>query len=362
MEYKISIIIPVYNTEKYLSRCIESALNQNFDSFEIIIINDGSTDNSGTIADNYSSQNHNINVIHKKNKGLGFARNTGLEYAKGEYILFLDSDDYIDKGTLEKVYNTAKNTKSDITVFNMRKINESDNSIIQERLLDLKNETINIKNMGLNEYFKKYFFPYIHGHEACNKLYKMSLLNKSHVLFDKNDLICSEDLLFNLKLLPYVKSISSTNHSFYNYMQRENSLMNTQYRQNLNYRFTNLINMYNEYIKKFNHIDLRKEISVLNFNLLNAVFSNDFNKYGNDLIMYVKELKYANKNNKMFKESMKNIAFSNACQELLICNNFRVKTSKIIKLFCLLSYINIYLGAILWYLFMKLVRRKNGYS
>ena len=193
MKYKISIIIPVYNTEKYLSRAIESVLRQEFDDFEIIIVDDGSTDSSRFIADNYSLYNDNITVIHKENEGLGFARNTGLKCANGDYILFLDSDDYIDKNTLKRIYCVAKNTNADITVFNMRKISEKDNSVIEEEFLKLKQETISIKEMGINNYFKCYFFPYIHGHEACNKLYKKTLLQKSRILFDKNDLICSED-------------------------------------------------------------------------------------------------------------------------------------------------------------------------
>ena len=284
MKDKISVIIPVYNTEKYLPRAIESVLNQSFKNFEIIIVDDGSTDNSGMISDDYSFKYKNIKVIHKENEGLGFARNTGLEYANGDYILFLDSDDYIDEETLSKVYSIAENTQSDITVFNMRKVSEHDNSIIEETFLKLRKETINLKELGINKYFKDYFFPYIHGHEACNKLYKNDLLQRSKVLFDKNDLICSEDLLFNLKLIPYANTISSTEDSLYNYVQRENSLMNTPYRNHLNYRFTNLINLFNDNISKFDDINLSKEISILNYNLLNAVLYNESQNMGISLV------------------------------------------------------------------------------
>ena len=325
MNYKISIIIPVYNTEKYLSRAIDSVLKQKFDGVEIIIVNDGSNDKSGIIADKYRMSYKHIRVIHKENEGLGFARNTGLSYANGEYILFLDSDDYIDKGTLYKIYNLATSTNADLTVFNMRKVMEKNDFIIQEKFLNLKNETINIKDIGINKYFKEYFFPYVHGHEACNKLYKKNLLNRSNVLFDKNDLICSEDLLFNLKLIPYVNIISSTNESLYNYVQRENSLMNTPYRKDLNYRFTNLINIFNEYANKFDHINLSKEISVLNYNLINSVLYNESQKYGNKFSIYLKELKYSSKNCNIFKNSMKDIAFSKYCEELLIKQNIKKK-------------------------------------
>lgn len=358
MVYKISIIIPVYNTEKYLSKAIESVLNQTFSDFEIIIINDGSEDNSGKIADCYSMNHEKIKVIHKDNEGLGYARNTGLKYANGDYILFLDSDDYIDKYTLEKVYNKAKNTNSDITVFNMRKVRECDGSVIEEQFLNLNDEIVDMKSIGINEYFKNYFFPYIHGHEACNKLYKSELIKKSQVLFDKNDYICSEDLLFNLKLIPYIQTIASINESFYNYVQRENSLMNTPYRNNLNYRFTNLINTFYEYINQFKDIDLENEISILSYNLLNAILYNESEKYGNKIRVYLRELKYTNKNSKIFKQSLKNITYSNYCKELLIANNIKRKTIVIIRVFCFLCYINVYLGGSFWYIFMKLLARQ----
>lgn len=357
MNYKISIIIPVYNTEKYLHRAVESVLNQNFDDFEIVIINDGSIDSSGEIAENYSKEYKNITVIHKKNEGLGFARNTGLEYVNGEYILFLDSDDYIDKGTLEKVYNKAKNTNADITVFNMRKVREEDNSIIEEKFLKLNDEVIDLKTIGINKYFERYFFPYVHGHEACNKLYKNELLKRSEVLFDKNDDICSEDLLFNLKLIPFIGTIASINESFYNYVQRENSLMNTPYRKDLNYRFTNLINIFYEHISQFKGINLEKETSILSFNLLNAVFYNESKKFGNKISVYAKELKYIKENSKVFNSSLKNIVYSNYCKDLLIANNLKRKTIAIIRIFSFLCCINIYLASSFWYIFIKLLNK-----
>lgn len=357
MKYDISVIIPVFNTEQYISRAIDSVLNQNFNSFEIIIVNDGSTDDSREILETYSKKYENIKVIHKENEGLGFARNTGLSYAEGEYILFLDSDDYIDKDTLEKVYNRAINTNADITVFNMRKVRELDNSIIEEQFLRLNDEVVNIKKIGINKYFKDYFFPYIHGHEACNKLYKNDLLKRSQVLFDKNDEICSEDLLFNLKLIPFLQTIASINESFYNYVQRENSLMNTPYRKNLNYRFTNLINIFNDYINQFKNINLNNEISVLNYNLLNSILYNESQKYGNKVSIYLKELKYMTKNSKVFKNTLKNIIYSKQCEELLIANNIKRKTTLIIRVFCFLCYINIYLGSVFWYIFMKIIGR-----
>ena len=103
MDKLISFIIPVYNTEKYLEECINSILDQINDKCEIILIDDGSTDNSGLICDSYAAINHEIKVVHQENRGLAAARNIGLDHANGEYIAFVDSDDYLDSSCVTKI-------------------------------------------------------------------------------------------------------------------------------------------------------------------------------------------------------------------------------------------------------------------
>ena len=108
---RLSIIVPIYNVEKYLPRCIESILNQTFKDFELILVNDGSTDSSYEILKEYENKYDNFRVINQKNGGLSAAKNAGIKIAKGEYIAFLDSDDYLDKNFLETLYNMAVNNK-----------------------------------------------------------------------------------------------------------------------------------------------------------------------------------------------------------------------------------------------------------
>ena len=110
---KLSVIVPVYNVEKYLSRCLTSLINQTLDNIEIIIVNDGSTDKSDEIIREYKKANNNIIYVTKENGGLSSARNFGLIYATGEYIAFLDSDDYVDRNIYKKMYEKAKETNSD---------------------------------------------------------------------------------------------------------------------------------------------------------------------------------------------------------------------------------------------------------
>ena len=125
MSCLISIIIPVYNVETYISNCIESILNQTFKDFELLLIDDGSIDESGRLCDNYKKKDSRINVIHTKNQGVSKSRNLGIKKAKGKYIMFCDSDDYVDKYWCEKLYNTIKNNPNSFilcsfTVHNQR--------------------------------------------------------------------------------------------------------------------------------------------------------------------------------------------------------------------------------------------------
>ena len=122
----LSIIVPVYNVEKYIERCIKSILNQSFTNFELILVDDGSPDNCGKICDEYKKKDSRIKVIHKKNGGLSDARNAGIERAKGEYIAFVDSDDFINKYMYEILYKNAKKWDADISICNFKMVCEND--------------------------------------------------------------------------------------------------------------------------------------------------------------------------------------------------------------------------------------------
>ena len=124
MNPQISVIVPIYNVEKYLAKCIDSIINQTLTNIEIILVNDGSTDNSRKIIDKYDKKDSRIKVIHKKNGGQGSARNAGLDIAKGEYIGFVDSDDWIDSNMYENLYNAAISNNADIVVCNRKVFDE----------------------------------------------------------------------------------------------------------------------------------------------------------------------------------------------------------------------------------------------
>ncbi len=213
---KVSIIVPVYNVEKYLSKCLESLINQTLKDIEIICVNDGSIDNSLDILKNFAQKDPRIKIIDKQNEGVAIARNIALEQATGEYIGFVDSDDYIDLDYFEKLYNTATKNNSDIAVtsilkhkkyfdkYNVRYSEEQVAENIQEK----------IKLCG----DKKHFFFY-----AWNKIYKTDLIKNNKIKFSEGQIY--EDVMFAMNALYFSNKVVSVPNTKYHYVERNNSLV-----------------------------------------------------------------------------------------------------------------------------------------
>lgn len=215
----ISIIVPVYNVEKYLRKCLDSITNQTKKEIEIIFVNDGSTDNSLKILEEYEKADNRIKIISQKNQGLGAARNTGLKAAytsNSKYIYFIDSDDYISYDYLEKMYNIAEKTNADIVVNDniMKFYDNNKKEMSNEILKKVENGIYNI-----DADFIQSMCP-----NVWSKLYKKELILKNNIIFPTG--LIHEDLCFNYKLLPYLTKAVQYNTSNYFYRQREGSLTN----------------------------------------------------------------------------------------------------------------------------------------
>lgn len=236
---KVSIIMPIYNVEEYLCRSIDSLLRQTLHEIEIILVNDGSTDGSQGIIERYHEQYPDkIKYVSIKNSGAAHARNIGLEMAEGEYVGFVDSDDYVDKTMFEKLYNLAKNDQADITTCGYFRIDYKD---IQKRDITIK------KCFGKSIYQAPDLLinnvPYI-----WNKLFKKSLIEDNDIHFEEN-LRIFEDLVFTFKLFLHANRISRVPEPLYNYIfSRDNSLTFsfTEKRFDLFPAFDSLIGYYKE--------------------------------------------------------------------------------------------------------------------
>lgn len=214
---KISIIVPVYNVEKYLDRCIKSILNQTYKDFELILINDGSTDNSGNICDEYKKIDNRIVVIHKKNGGTSSARNDGIDIAKGKYIGFVDSDDYIEENMYYELYNDIKINNSDISIC---KYIEMDDNTIKHRGNLLKNSYSKIES--LEELYKQNWAEFV---VPWNKLYKSELIKEFRYPLGRK----YEDAFIIHRLLYKCNKVTCINKNLYYYYQRKGSTMNSEF-------------------------------------------------------------------------------------------------------------------------------------
>lgn len=207
---KVSVIVPIYNVEKYLEKCINSLLSQTLEDIQIILVNDGSKDNSGNIAREYEKNNKNrIIYVEKENGGLSDARNYGLKYATGDFIAFLDSDDYIEKNAYEEMYNKAIEENADYVECDF--IWEFPNKIRVDKQYPYKN--------------KKEMLSFVRV-VAWNKLIKRQLITDNNLEFPKG--LRYEDVEFTYKLIPFVNKFAYVNKPFIHYVQREGSIANVQ--------------------------------------------------------------------------------------------------------------------------------------
>lgn len=233
MEEKISVIVPVYNVEQYLERCVESIINQTYKNLEIILVNDGSTDNSGKLCDELAKKDDRIKVIHKENGGLSDARNTGIEVAESELIGFIDSDDYIDKDMYEVLYNNLRTTNSDLSMCGLYDVF---NNIIPSQV-----KQVDILELTSQEAIKMVMEAKILSVTAVNKLYKKELF--SDLKFELGKI--AEDAFIMIKLLDKCEKVVATNEKKYYYIHRENSITT----QKFSPKFLNVIEAYEQNYK-----------------------------------------------------------------------------------------------------------------
>ena len=207
-----SIIVPVYNVEQYLHQCIDSILQQSFPYFELLLINDGSSDSSGVICDEYALKDKRIRVFHEQNGGVSIARNIGIENVKGQWIIFIDSDDWIDKETLNYVATNRKD--ADFIQFGFRKTNGT--------VLEYSNIPNEILELSSQDYCNsKVYHPAI-----CGYAIKLDVIKKYNLKFPVG-IKYGEDQVFILKALMCSSFVVVLNRHFYNYRMRYGSAMNS---------------------------------------------------------------------------------------------------------------------------------------
>lgn len=222
MEKLISVIIPVYNVEPFLDKCVHSVQMQTYQNIEIILVDDGSTDQCPEMCDKFAEVDSRVRVIHKINGGLSDARNMGIEHATGEYIMFLDSDDYINKETIERLYEAIKRYNVKMAICNFCCVDSIGNATGESLGSPIRDEVLEAKEI-LKRFYQSHGWFYI---VAWNKLYHKSLLSKSTFPVGR----IHEDEYTAAQLIWNAHKVACIQYSGYNYLrEREGSIMQNAY-------------------------------------------------------------------------------------------------------------------------------------
>ena len=282
MNELISIVVPVYNVRQYIEKCIDSIINQTYKNLEIILVDDGSTDGSGELCDELKKLDFRIKVYHKENGGLSDARNYGVDRAKGMYIGFVDSDDYVDLEMYQKLYEVIKSENADVVECNLK--------VVYPDRIELFTNKKYYKICNKEEYLEEYLkIENIFG-STCVRLIKASIAKKIKFPIGK----LYEDTFYSYDLIDNVDKVVILDNPYYNYLMRENSITNTKF----NPKMLNLI----EIVEKFhentceNYPSLKKAadcrkmyayFSVLNSILEEENFKNNY--FYKNIINYFEE-------------------------------------------------------------------------
>lgn len=249
MDELISVIVPIYNVEKYLPKCVESIIAQKYTNLEILLVDDGSPDNSGVIADEYAKKDDRIHVIHKKNGGLSDARNAGIDVALGDYLVFVDSDDYIHPEMISRMMDVIKNTSSDMAVCAVKSVKE-DEEISEES----KNDEVTViddMDKRTEYFFEKHCVEF---NVAWNKLYPARFFREVRYPFGK----IHEDEFTTWKILEMAERVVYIGEPLYYYVQRGTSIMGEKFNEKRFMRLEAYDERMDKYLREDNFIWFEK--------------------------------------------------------------------------------------------------------
>ena len=221
----VTIIIPVYNVKNYLKQCVLSVINQTYKNLEIILIDDGSTDGSGVICDSFKSLDDRIKVIHKSNTGLGLTRNTGIEIAHGDYICFIDSDDFISNNMVDQLMTCMVNFKADTVIGGYTRVSENGKKLYSKKYVSEEYQAPDVKLkllprlIGSSPYKKDSIKM-----SVWNVMFSMKVISENNIRFVSERQYVSEDIIWDMDYYNHAKKVKILNSDSYFYRARGNSL------------------------------------------------------------------------------------------------------------------------------------------
>ncbi|MGL5568826.1 MAG: glycosyltransferase family 2 protein [Cetobacterium sp.] len=334
---KITVIIPVYNKVKYISRCLKSVLNQSYSNFEIIIVNDGSNDGSKELCEKFALEDSRISLINTKNKGVSSARNIALKIATGDYIQFIDSDDYISEKMFEELVEKVEKEKVEIIISGITKVDEVGNILSEKnpKKTGIRNKYIFFKNFCEEQYSSGLYGA------ISNKFIKREIIVENNLFFNE-EIKLAEDLDFYLNLYEYIDKFCIINKSYYFYIQNtQNSSTSLDFKNDYYIQILILLKMRSLLLKK-------ESLNLENNQIINQKINSFIVCYINDNFTF----KYL-----LFKRKMNLITQNKDIEKSLVefdknfQNYFKLKQIKRKRILCL--YINLSIE----FLIKKLYRR-----
>lgn len=284
---KISIIVPIYNVEKYLQRCINSLRNQTLKDIEIILVNDGSSDNSGMICEQNAKRDNRIKVIHKQNSGVSDARNSGIEQAIGEYLLFVDPDDWCETTFVVDLYNSVIKYFADISIcgYSIDYLNNNysiHKGLTQQKIFyksDIAEAIYFLEELGM-------------FNVVWNKIYRKKIITQNNIFFDK-EFSTGEDFLFNCEYFKHINSVAFVDSILYHYLKQDEVTLVTKYRPDLYEKIKKINNVRMNFYNHYN-MNTKKYIECYANRFTENIMACISNNFKNNNLSYKQKSKFIN--------------------------------------------------------------------
>jgi glycosyltransferase involved in cell wall biosynthesis len=261
---KLSIIVPVFNVKRYIRECVESLVRQHYSNFEIIIVDDGSTDGSSELCDELSMTDKRICVIHQQNEGLSAARNTGLKNACGQYISFIDSDDYVSSDMFSKLISAIERTDSSVAICNFEVFNR-ENKYKSRRY---HNEIIEFSPES-----QIYFYSAALD-SSCNRVFKANVIKEHGLTFEHKSIVAQEDYWFQVRLFSFIERIVTIEDCMYYYRERESSITKSRSDGDITKRNLSFYSLMRDYVRQNTERNIDRFLRYLLVNLFSASVNN----------------------------------------------------------------------------------------
>lgn len=292
---KISVVVPVYKVEKQISRCLDSLLNQTYEDIEIICVGDkGVVDKTYSIVERYARKNKKITFFYQDGRGLGAARNYGIKNSKGNYLVFIDSDDFVEKDFIEKMHKKMIDTNADIVCCGFDRVDDETNKVYSKEMMSMTYDILDINEYNLNEL--AFISP-----AAWGKMFKKSVIDDLFFSIDKGAV---EDLLYYLRITPKIKKITFIKETLYHYTVRNDSLIFNVSVEKSDLFKKNLLEIKEEYKNLKNSHEYLSFLDLIVFIHLGISMTHRIGQDGKiNTKLYIKDVKkYMNENFAGYKE------------------------------------------------------------